>query len=144
MKNNGFEYQNTAKAFVHQADTIRFFLIVGCPEGMPVFISFRKESQYGSNKKIFLVAIICFIFFIPQHVFSQVEKEEKIYRLEKIIVRDHPLKNKYMVVTPDVMVINVDKFQKAGPVQNIRDLLSEALDEAATRQKKSNLEKNQN
>ncbi len=46
-----------------------------------------------------------------------------------------------MVVTPDVTVINVDKFQKAGPVQNIRDLLSEVLDEAATRQKKSNLQK---
>ncbi|RLB85435.1 MAG: hypothetical protein DRH24_02115 [Deltaproteobacteria bacterium] len=92
-------------------------------------------------KKFFFIAIICSIFLIPQHGFSQVEKEEKIYRLEKIIVRDHPLKDKYMVVTPDVTVINVDKFQKAGPVQNIRDLLSEALDEAATRQKKSNLQK---
>ena len=79
--------------------------------------------------KFFLITMICFMFFIPQHGFSQVkkEKEEKVYRLDKIIVRDHPLRDEAMVVMPDVTVINVDKFQKAGPVQNIRDILSEAL-----------------
>jgi iron complex outermembrane receptor protein len=55
------------------------------------------------------------------------EKPEKVYRLDKIIVRDHPVKDEGLFVTPDATVINVDKFQKAGPVQNIRDLLSEAL-----------------
>ena len=77
--------------------------------------------------KFFISAMICFLFFIPQQAFSQVKTEEKVYRLDKVIVRDHPLKDESMVVTPDVTVINVDKFQKAGPVQTIRDVLSETL-----------------
>jgi len=44
-----------------------------------------------------------------------------------VIVRDHPLKDESMVVTPDVTVINVEKFQKAGNVHNIQDVLSEIL-----------------
>jgi len=77
--------------------------------------------------KFFIAAMLCFLFFIPQQVFSQVKREEKVYRLDKVIVRDHPLRDESMVVTPDVTVINVDKFQKAGPVETIRDVLSEAL-----------------
>jgi iron complex outermembrane receptor protein len=71
-----------------------------------------------------------FLFSIPQYGLAQVEKEkkgEKVYRLDKVIVRDHPLKDEGLFVTPDVTVINVEKFQKAASVQNIRDLLSEAL-----------------
>ncbi|MCD6379309.1 Plug domain-containing protein [bacterium] len=77
--------------------------------------------------KFFIVAMICFLFRIPQPGFSQVKTVEKVYRLDRIIVRDHPLKDEAMFVTPDVTVINVDKFQKVGAVQNIRDLLSEVL-----------------
>ena len=62
--------------------------------------------------KIFIAVMVCTLFLIPQQGFSQVETEEKVYRLDKIIVRDHPLKDEAMVVTPDVTVINVDKFQK--------------------------------
>lgn len=58
---------------------------------------------------------------------SNEEESEKIYRLDRIIVRDHPVREEGLYVTPDATVINVDKFQKAGPVQNIRDLLSEAM-----------------
>ncbi|TET83708.1 MAG: hypothetical protein E3J46_11880 [Desulfobacteraceae bacterium] len=73
---------------------------------------------------------VIFFFSISAHSLAQKvdsEKEEKRYRLDKVIVRDHPLREEPMVVTPDVTVINVEKFQKAGPVQNIRDILSEAL-----------------
>lgn len=82
--------------------------------------------------RICLATMISFVFLfsIPQYGLAEVEKEkkaEKVYRLDKVIVRDHPLKDEGLFVTPDVTVINVEKFQKAGPVQNIRDLLSEAL-----------------
>ena len=85
--------------------------------------------------KIFFVTLISFVFifcfcaveYCPAHVDEGKEGGEQVYRLDKVIVRDHPLKDESMVVTPDVTVINVDKFQKAGSVQNIRDILSEAL-----------------
>jgi len=81
--------------------------------------------------KIFFVMLISFVFifcaveYCPAHVDEGKEGGEQVYRLDKVIVRDHPLKDESMVVTPDVTVINVEKFQKAGSVQNIRDLLSE-------------------
>ncbi len=79
----------------------------------------------------FVIMMSLFFFFsIPAHGLAQevdLEKEGKRYRLDKVIVRDHPLQDESMVVTPDVTVINVDKFQKAGTVQTIRDVLSEAL-----------------
>jgi len=53
--------------------------------------------------------------------------EEKPYHLDKVIIRSHPKREKAMEVTPDVTVINVDKFKKAGKVHNIQDLLSETL-----------------
>ncbi len=46
--------------------------------------------------KFFIAAMICFPFLIPQQGFSQVETEEKVYRLDKVIVRDHPLKDESM------------------------------------------------
>lgn len=58
---------------------------------------------------------------------TDTEKEEKFYRLDNVIVRDHPLKEEPMVITPDVTVINVDKFKKPGSMETIRDVLSEAL-----------------
>lgn len=81
---------------------------------------------------IYLVTMMSFLFLlsIPGYSSAQVEKEKKEghpYRLEKVIVRDHPLRDEAMVVTPDVTVINVDKFKKAGSMQNIQDVLSEAL-----------------
>ena len=57
---------------------------------------------------------------------TDIEKK-KPYRLDKVIVRDHPMRDESMVVTPDVTVINVEEFQKAGKIQNIQDVLSEAL-----------------
>ncbi len=64
---------------------------------------------------IYLVTMMSFLFLlsIPGYSSAQVEKEKKeghLYRLEKVIVRDHPLRDEAMVVTPDVTVINVDKF----------------------------------
>ena len=70
-----------------------------------------------------------FLLSIPGVGLSQQaeEEEKKVYRLDKVIVRDHPLKEEGLVVTPEVTVINVEKFKKAGTVNNIQDLLSEAL-----------------
>ena len=85
--------------------------------------------------KIFFVTLISFVFifcfcaveYCWGHVDEGKEGEDQVYRLDKVIVRDHPLKDESMVVTPDVTVINVERFQKAGVVQNIQDVLSEAL-----------------
>jgi iron complex outermembrane receptor protein len=80
--------------------------------------------------RVFIVMMISLFFFVPQHVLAQgekEEKEEKVYRLDRVIVRDHPLKDEAMVVTPDVTVINVEKFQKAGSMHNVQDILSEIL-----------------
>lgn len=80
--------------------------------------------------KFCLVIVMIGIFSISGPGWAQAvdsEKEEKVYRLDKVIVRDHPVKEEGLFVTPDVTVINVDKFQKAGPIQNIRDILSEVL-----------------
>jgi len=76
-----------------------------------------------------LFAVVLFLLCIPGIGLSQQaeEEKEKVYRLEKVIVREHPLRDEPMVVTPDVTVINVEKFQKAGKIQNIQDILSEAL-----------------
>ena len=85
--------------------------------------------------KIFFSTLISFVFifcfcaveYCPAHMDEGKEEGRRIYKLDKVIVRDHPLKDESMVVTPDVTVINVDKFQKAGSVETIRDVLSEAL-----------------
>jgi iron complex outermembrane receptor protein len=55
------------------------------------------------------------------------EKAKKVYKLDRVIVREHPLRDEALVVTPEVTVINVDEFEKAGPIETIRDLLSEAV-----------------
>ncbi len=83
-------------------------------------INFRRIMMMG------LILIISVSSYGLAQTDSE-EKPEKVYRLDKIIVRDHPVKDEGLFVTPDATVINVDKFQKAGPVQNIRDLLSEAM-----------------
>lgn len=70
------------------------------------------------------------LFFIPTSVFAQETdsvEEEKVYRLDKVIVRDHPLKEESMVVTPQATIYNVDDFKKAGKVETVQDILSEAL-----------------
>ena len=85
--------------------------------------------------KIFFVTLISFVFifcfcaveYCPAQVDEGKEGGDQVYKLDKVIVRDHPLKDESMVVMPDVTVINVDKFQKAGSVETIRDVLSEAL-----------------
>ena len=83
--------------------------------------------------KIFFVMMISFVFIFcaVEYCPAQVDKGknggDQVYRLDKVIVRDHPLKDESMVVTPDVTVINVEKFQKAGNVHNIQDVLSEIL-----------------
>lgn len=55
------------------------------------------------------------------------EAEEKVYRLDKVIVRDHPMRDESIVVTPQATIINVDEFKKAGKVETVQDILSEAL-----------------
>ena len=55
------------------------------------------------------------------------ENEEDIYRLEEVIVRDHPLKDEPMVVTPEVTIINIDKFKAPGRIENVTDVIGEAL-----------------
>ena len=85
--------------------------------------------------KIFFITLISFVFifcicaveYCPAQVDEGKEGGDQVYRLDKVIVRDHPLKDESMVVTPDVTVINVKKFQKAGNVHNIQDILSEIL-----------------
>lgn len=85
--------------------------------------------------KIFFITLISFVFifcicaveYCPAQVDEGKEGGDQVYRLDKVIVRDHPLKDESMVVTPDVTVINVEKFQKAGNVHNIQDILSEIL-----------------
>jgi iron complex outermembrane receptor protein len=47
------------------------------------------------------------------------------YRLDRVIVRSHPMGETAMEITPDVTVINVDKFEKAGRIHHVQDLLSE-------------------
>ncbi len=78
--------------------------------------------------------VFLFIFIFSPFVFAQVTEtsneekiEEKVYRLDKVIVRDHPLKDESMVVTPQATIINVDEFKKAGKVDTIQDILGEAL-----------------
>jgi outer membrane receptor for ferrienterochelin and colicin len=85
-----------------------------------------KIMKFG----LVIMMSLLFLFSISADGLAQevdTEKEEKRYRLDKVIVRDHPLRDESMVVTPDVTVINVEKFQKAGRIQNIQDILSEAL-----------------
>jgi outer membrane receptor for ferrienterochelin and colicin len=83
--------------------------------------------------KIFFVMLLSFVFifcaveYCPAQVDEGKEEGNQVYRLDKVIVRDHPLKDESMVVTPDVTVINVEKFQKAGNIHNIQDVLSEIL-----------------
>jgi iron complex outermembrane receptor protein len=70
------------------------------------------------------------LFSITTSVFAQKTdsgEEEKVYRLDKVIVRDHPLRDESMVVTPQATIINVDEFRKAGKVETVQDVLSEAL-----------------
>lgn len=70
------------------------------------------------------------LFSISTSVFAQEtdsSEEEKVYRLDKVIVRDHPLQGESMVVTPQATIINVDEFKKAGKVETVQDILSEAL-----------------
>lgn len=79
-----------------------------------------------------IAIMISFIFFFSIAAYGLAQeadtgKEEKRYRLDKVIVRDHPLKEEPMVVTPQVTVINVEEFKKAGKVENVQDILSEAL-----------------
>ena len=58
---------------------------------------------------------------------TETSEKEKVYRLDKVIVRDHPIKDESMVVTPQATIINVDEFKKAGKVETLQDILSEAL-----------------
>ncbi len=76
-----------------------------------------------------IVAGVMGLGSIPAHALAGVEPEtaQSTYRLDKVIVRDHPLREDSMVVTPEVTVINVDHFKKAGKIENITDLLDEAL-----------------
>ena len=76
-----------------------------------------------------IVAGIMGLSFKPARALAGVEPETgpSTYRLDKVIVRDHPLGEDSMVVTPEVTVINVDHFKKAGKIENITDLLDEAL-----------------
>jgi outer membrane receptor protein involved in Fe transport len=53
------------------------------------------------------------------------EEEAKVYRLDRVIVREHPIKEEPITITPSVTVINVDKFKKAGTKNMIRDVLME-------------------
>lgn len=83
------------------------------------------RSKLLNKIMIPLVFMISLLLVNAEHGFTQVEeKEKKVYKLDKVIVRDHPLKEA-ITVTPQVTVINVDKFKKAGTVQTIRDVLSE-------------------
>ena len=85
-----------------------------------------KIVKFGLSGWIGLFLLLC----IAPLGFAQVEEkseEEKVYRLDKVIVRDHPLKDESMVVTPQATIINVDEFKKAGKVDTIQDILSEAL-----------------
>lgn len=71
-------------------------------------------------------------FIIAETVDSGTEvvdskKTETAYRLEEVIVRDHPLKDETMVVTPDVTIINIDKFKKPGRMENVTDVIGEVL-----------------
>jgi iron complex outermembrane receptor protein len=70
------------------------------------------------------------LFFLPAAVPGKgtaPEPGKKPYRLERVIVRSHPMREKAIEVTPEVTVINLDKFKKAGSIHNVQDVLSEAL-----------------
>ena len=85
----------------------------------------RKVMRFG------LAGLMGLFLVLPLSVFASTEEaaqtEEKVYRLEKVVVSDHPLKDESMVVTPQATIINVDAFKKAGKVENVQDILSEAL-----------------
>ena len=74
-----------------------------------------------------LAALLCCPPGPAQAKETGAKEESPTYRLDKVIVRSHPLGKKAIEVTPDVTVLNVDKFEKAGRVHNIQDLLSETL-----------------
>ena len=75
-----------------------------------------------------IVALAMGLGSIPARALAGVEPEtaQSTYRLDKVIVRDHPLREDSMVVTPEVTVINVDQFKKPGKIENITDLLDQA------------------
>jgi len=82
--------------------------------------------------KFGLVIMMSLFFLLSVSAFgaeqeADSKKGEKLYRLDKVIVRDHPLRDESMVVTPQVTVINVDEYQKAGKVENVTDILGDAL-----------------
>ena len=81
-----------------------------------------KIWRFGFGLAAFLL-LCCF----PALGSAQHTEEKKVYRLDKVIVRDHPVRDEGMVVTPEVTVINLEEFKKAGKVHNIQDVLSEAL-----------------
>jgi outer membrane receptor for ferrienterochelin and colicin len=86
-------------------------------------MKFLRFGLAGLTGTLFLLSVTA--FSSAQETDS--EKGEKVYRLDKVIVRDHPLKDESMVVTPEVTVINVDEYQKAGKVENVQDILGDAL-----------------
>ncbi len=84
-------------------------------------------------KKLFFAMVVSlFLFGLQFTCFAEEEGEageEQIqpYKLEQVIVRDHPLRGQALEITPDVTVINVDDFEKAGRMNDIQDLLEETL-----------------
>lgn len=85
----------------------------------------RKVIRFG------LAGLMALFLVLPLPVLASAgttePAEEKVYRLEKVVVSDHPLKDESLVVTPQATIINVDAFKKAGKVENVQDILSEAL-----------------
>ena len=79
--------------------------------------------------RLSLFMLVLFLLYIPGICLGQQteEREKKVYKLDKVIVWDHPIKEEGLFVTPEVTIIDVDKFKKAGAVSNIQDLLSEVL-----------------
>ncbi len=79
---------------------------------------------------IYLVAAFLYLFSSAEMLpAAQTDstKDDKVYRLDEIVVHGHPVRDEGLIVTPDVTVINVEKFIRPGRMENITDLLGEVL-----------------
>ena len=84
------------------------------------------------NKRIYVCLTIGTMFLLLvvgnlSAAMSENDQTKRPYRLEEIVVRDHPGNKEGLTVNPDVTIINVEKFKMPGRVENVTDLLGEAL-----------------
>ncbi len=86
----------------------------------------RKDKRICARLTIGILFLLSVVGNVSAAT-PETDQTSKPYRLEEIVVRDHPSDEEGLVVNPDVTIINVEKFKKPGRVENVTDLLGETL-----------------